>query len=83
MKVDKEEIRLYFEDRNGDGRPKMLIERYINKTRVFSAFVSASMENGVYDKIQAKGDDEADPAFDAQDDVFYVHLANAAVKLFN
>lgn len=83
MKVDKEEIRLYFEDRDRDGRPEMLIARYINNVLVFSTFASASRKNGVYDAVKVKGEDDGDPDFDEPDDELYVQLANVAAKLFN
>ncbi|RLU09867.1 hypothetical protein CS078_00180 [Pseudomonas prosekii] len=75
------EVRISIEDLNKDGSPEVLLEFYTANELDFSTSVSASKKNGVYDRVDVKGDADGDGDIDAEDERQYIALANAALAL--
>ncbi|WP_434602813.1 hypothetical protein [Pseudomonas sp. Z4-7] len=75
------EIRMSFEDFEGDGKKEMVVEFYSRKKLEFATYLTSSKSNGVYDQVEVKGDIDGDGDFDARDKKLIRKLAEAAVAM--
>ncbi len=75
------EIRMSFEDFEGDGKKEMVIEFYSRRKLEFATYLTSSKSDGRYDRIQVKGDVDGDGDFDSHDKKLVLKLAQAAVAM--
>ncbi|NUT82794.1 hypothetical protein [Pseudomonas brassicacearum] len=75
------EIRMSFEDFEGDGKKEMVIEFYSRKKLEFARYLTSSKNDGRYDKVEVKGDVDGDGDFDSRDRKLVLKLAQAAVAM--
>lgn len=75
------EIRISFEDFEGDGKKEVVVEFYSRKKLSFATYLTSSKNNGTYDQVQVKGDVDGDGDFDARDTKLVLKLAQAAVTM--
>ncbi|MFW9267820.1 hypothetical protein ACLK1G_11515 [Pseudomonas sp. NR3] len=75
------EIRMSFEDFEGDGKKELVVEFYARKQLKFATYLTSSRGNGTYDKVEVKGDVDGDGDFDARDKKLILKLAQAATAM--
>jgi hypothetical protein len=75
------EIRMSFEDFEGDGKKELVVEFYSRGKLKFATYLTSSKNNRVYDQVQVKGDVDGDGDFDARDKKLIQKLAEAAVAM--
>lgn len=75
------EIRMSFEDFEGDGKKEMVIEFYSRGELKFATYLTSSKSDGRYDKVKVEGDIDGDGDFDVRDKKLVLKLAQAAVVM--
>ncbi|WP_449429886.1 hypothetical protein [Pseudomonas putida] len=81
--MSTKEIRISLADIDQDSSPEVFIEYFEKNEFEFSITVSSSNKNGVYDKVNGKGDANGDGKIDESDNPLYIDLAQAALKIMH
>lgn len=79
--MNLKEIRISLAEIDGDTSPEVLIESYTGQDIAFSISVSSSKKDGIYDKVNGRGDANADGEMDEKDKEIYRNFAQAAYDL--